>query len=68
MGTNGEHNSQFRWTVDLAYASLADLRLPSGSQLSHIQDLQQHLEQFVAHIRGTLSAAAARFADMRGVP
>jgi hypothetical protein len=36
--------------------------------LSHIQGLQQHLEQFVAHIRGALSTAAARFAHMRGVP
>jgi hypothetical protein len=36
--------------------------------LSNIQSLQQHLEQFVAHIRGALSTTAARFAHMRGVP
>jgi len=38
------------------------------SSLSRIQGLQQHLEQFVAHIRGALSTAAARFAHMREVP
>ena len=38
------------------------------SEVSHIQGLQQHLEQFGTHIRRALSTAAARFAHMRGIP
>jgi hypothetical protein len=45
-----------------------DTWLTSFRSLTHIEGLQQHLEQFVAPICGALSTAASHFAHMLGVP